>query len=158
MRGKKMIKSHNEDQDNMRKLGSIHEQINMAEKKLENLNSTILEEKRKHKRTHMVASAELLIKGEPTIETYSINISRGGICLHTNRFLPVDTKVWVRLSYMKEGKNKAIEGIEGNVRWCKPLDQILHGVGIEFKKLDSMEHSMFLAYIGAVESTKKQST
>ena len=155
MEVKKMIKSNKEDQDNMKKLGSIHEQINMAEKKLESLNSTILEERRKQKRAHMVASVELLIKGEPPIETYSINISRGGICLHTNRFLPVDTKVWVRLSYMKEGENKAIEGIEGDVRWCQPLDQILFGVGIEFKKLDSMEHSMLLAYIGTVESTKK---
>ena len=65
MGGKKMIKSHKEDQDDINKLGFIHEQINMANEKLERLNSTILEEKRKHKQTHMVASVELLIKGAP---------------------------------------------------------------------------------------------
>ena len=141
-----MIKGNEEIQEYINKLGSIHKKINMALKELETLELAVLEEKRKHKRIHMVASVELLIKGEPPIEAYSVNISRGGICLHTNRVLPVDNKVWVRLCYLMDYKDRAFERIDGKVRWCTPVGQI-YGVGIQFENVDPTSHPILFSLL-----------
>ena len=79
----------------------------------------------------MVAPVELFIQGETPIESYLINLSKGGICLHTNRFIRIDTELSVLLSYLLENGNRAFEGIKGKVkfRWLSPLTQGSHREG-----------------------------
>jgi Tfp pilus assembly protein PilZ len=108
------------------------------------------EERRKSPRVYMMVSSQLILRGEPPMEAYSINVSDGGICLYTRQMLPVGTEVTIKLFYLDGTGEKSFETLEGTVRWYRPVGQ-MYGVGIEFKALDSIAHPILTSLLGRSE-------
>ena len=64
---------------------------------------------------------------------YTENLSTGGVFIHTDRALAIGDEVQLMLSF--PGLLQSI-GINGTVRWTKPVDDEASGVGIEFVNFD----------------------
>jgi c-di-GMP-binding flagellar brake protein YcgR len=110
------------------------------------MEKTMTKERRKHQRVYMMISSQLILRGEPPMEAYSINVSYGGICLYTKQFLPVGTEATIQLFYLDEIGDKSFETLEGTVRRYRPVGQ-MYGVGIEFKTIDPIAHPILTSLL-----------
>ena len=136
-----------------RQLDNLDKQIEIALEKSGNLRSTIVEVQRKYKRVFMKASVELLIQGKKPIEASSLNVSPGGVCLHTQQYLLVDTKVKIRLFYTADRKDKILEELQGEIRWRRRIGEF-YRIGIAFKNIDPDAHSVLLSLIQSLDGAE----
>ena len=134
-------------------LDNLDMQIEIALEKSGNLRSTIAEVQRKYKRVFMRASVELLIQGKKPMEASSLNVSPRGVCLYAQQYLLVDTKVKIRLFYTPDKKDKILEELQGEVRWCRIIGKF-YKIGIAFKNINPNTHSALLSLIQSLDGAE----